>query len=172
MASKNKDIANWGIIDGINNELIKETFSHKSFPTILLLKGDTAYKYMGSQTEDSIKQFIESGHKDMWGEQKFLIPPKVGMIGLQIRYLERKFPVWNEILEEHVFKKIGMEGKYDINQKLSLLAGGTMIVVGLFLVTLIYRCCGPKAAHDDCKDCSEHKTVEETKEKKKKKKNQ
>lgn len=37
------------------------------------------------------------------------------MIGLQIRYLERKFPVWNEILEEHVFKKIDMEGKYDIN---------------------------------------------------------
>jgi hypothetical protein len=93
IAAKNRDIANWALLDGINEEYLKLTYNFTSFPWIFMLKGDTMYPYQGSRNESSLVEFITSYYKET--EVKEPIPPTLTYLGLQYIYLKRKYPRWN-----------------------------------------------------------------------------
>ena len=61
-ASRMKDIANFGMINGHECELIKETFNINAYPTLLLLKDGIAYQYEGTRLFESIRAFILRDH--------------------------------------------------------------------------------------------------------------
>jgi hypothetical protein len=107
MAVKNRDIANWGYINGVHEEYLKLTFNFKTFPWVFMLKGDTLYSYRNMLDEYLIVEYIKSDHKQT--KLKLPIPPALTYLGLQYIYLKGKYPAWNNTMNNLAFNRLGLE---------------------------------------------------------------
>ena len=85
IASKNTDVANWGYIDGYDDEYLKIPYNFTQFPTLMLIKNETVYVFNGVRSETDIVEFIKSSHA--WAPVKKPIPPRLTYLGLQYIYL-------------------------------------------------------------------------------------
>ena len=63
IAVKNRDIANWGYIDGYFEEYLKITYNFTQFPTLMMLKNNTVHYFSGYRSEKDIVEFIKSSHE-------------------------------------------------------------------------------------------------------------
>lgn len=64
IAAKHRDIANWALLDGVNEEYLRLTYNFTSFPWIFMLKGDTMYPYSGFRNESSLVEFVTSYYNE------------------------------------------------------------------------------------------------------------
>ena len=104
-ANRSHEIANWGMVDGHASELLKETFDIQWYPTMILIQNGMAYEYEGTRIYESVRAFIIRDH--VYIKKQYEIPPRIYAIGLQLKYLERKLPLWEQQLDTLVFKDYG-----------------------------------------------------------------
>jgi hypothetical protein len=53
----------FGMVEAMENELIKETLGIKVSPHFAMIKGNQVIEYNGSRNKELIKQFIEKDHQ-------------------------------------------------------------------------------------------------------------
>lgn len=110
IASQLHDFANFGMIDVMESEMLKETFEIKASPQFFMLKDNVSYSYDNSRHKDAIREFITSDHISYKKKQE--IRPFLTMFEIQSLYLERylakHLPLWSAQLDNLIFRKLGL----------------------------------------------------------------
>ena len=131
IASKNQDIARWGLGEGFYEEYLMETFDLKKYPTIVLIKNHTVYYYEGQRSEDLIVKFIQEDYKKAHLQRP--LKARVGPYMLQMIYFMRRLPAINDFLDTYLFNYIGFS-HLDVIQKLCMTVGFTLFIIGVYLM--------------------------------------
>ena len=82
-----------------------------------------------------IKAFINGEH---FKETKpYPIHPRINAWTIQLIYLDRLIPVWERKLDQHIFRPLDYQSKFNGYQKVSFTAGFTLVVIGCTMIVLI-----------------------------------
>ena len=87
IASEQRDLAQFAVVDVMNNEYLKETYQIKHSPYFLFLLGSKYYEYEGARTKEAIRNFITKFYHQ--NKKAGDIPAKVTKYTLYITYLNR-----------------------------------------------------------------------------------
>ena len=112
LARELSEDAQFGMVDVMEAEMLKETYAVKATPFFVMLKGDTAIEYENSRSKEAILQFIRVDHAQY--KKRYRIPEKTTRLSLFYRYLERyvdkRMPIWDRELDDLGFRRLGLQG--------------------------------------------------------------
>ena len=131
-------IARWGMVDAQACESLSLTYNIDGYPTMVLLYNGMVYQYDGYRTYDSIKAFINRDH--IYIKKQFEIPPRIGALGMQLKYLERSLPKYEKKLDELIFTRLGYQ-EMERNQKFMIVIGAAVNLVIFGMIALCCCCC-------------------------------